>query len=210
MNKHRMPMSAPMIRAIQREIEQPGTGKTMTRRLVKPQPLWVYANRVPVKTHDADLNGVIKSPYGRPGDLLAFTETFGSYGSYSPPGKSWEFSEIVYRADAGDKAPDRWRPPMFMPYWVSRYTGLITDVRVERLQDITSANVKSEGVRLTGKYQFLDDADNDVAEFADLWESIHGPVSWEANPWVWVYTFRPIAANVLDVEREPERYGVAC
>ena len=211
MNKHRMPMSAFSIRAIQREIEQPGTGKTMTRRVAKLNEAG-RIQRAGRQWHPEDPEAVKGGPYGQPGDLLAFTEAFGRYGSYSPPGKSWEFSEIVYRADAGDKAPDRWKPPMFMPYWASRYTGLITDVRVERLLDIRAPDAKAEGVdpykdaygglgTLGGGYK---------PAFMRLWESLHGPGSWEENPSVWVYTFRPIAANVLDVEREPEAYGVAC
>ena len=200
MNKHRMPMSAPMVRAIQREIEQPGTGKTMTRRVAKLNEAG-RIQRAGRQWHPEDPEAVKGGPYGQPGDLLAFTETWGKYGYYYPVGESSWHVKLVYRADDDSQIPDRWRPPMFIPYHATRYTGLITDVRVERLCSITKEDALAEGV-IPQQYT--------RGMFGVLWESLHGPASWEENPWVWVYTFRPIAANVLDVEREPERYGVAC
>ena len=246
MNKHRMPMSAPMIRAIQREIDQPGTGKTMTRRLVKPQP-WrdefgktcvgeifgpeMYApiavdrfgEQVPgpevFGVYSEDGDWAAKSPYGKPGDLLAFTETFALVQPTKDGILEYEEArlatlydqqvEIWYRADGSlgllstlwDDGP-RWTGSMLMPYPASRYTGLITDVRVERLCSITKEDALAEGV-IPQEYTTA------RGMFGSLWQSIHGPGSWEENPWVWVYTFRPIAANVLDVEREPEKYGVS-
>ena len=242
MNKHRMPMSDPMIRAIQREIEQPGTGKTMTRRLVKPQP-WrdefgktcvgeifgpeMYApiavdrfgEQVPgpevFGVYSEDGDWAAKSPSSKPGDLLAFTETFAFGVGYDelPPSEVAGDEDYVkrwYRASDDGPGRGRWRQARFMPYIFSRYTGLITDVRVERLLDISEADAEAEGVHKPYDKAVKDLTDTPYREsFSRLWQSLHGPGSWEENPWVWVYTFRPIAANVLDVEREPEAYGVA-
>lgn len=89
---------------------------------------------------------------------------------------------VPYRCDADDDKT-RWTPSIFMPRWASRITLEITGVRVERLQDISEADALEEGVRSQIKYS---------AAFADLWESINGPTSWDANPWVWVIEFRKL------------------
>lgn len=79
---------------------------------------------------------------------------------------------------------------MFMPRWASRITLEITDVRVERLQDITPEDAKAEGVesfarehKLTGYW---------TTAFARLWMEINGKDSWDANPWVWALSFKRI------------------
>lgn len=91
----------------------------------------------------------------------------------------------------------RWRPSIHMPRWASRITLAVTDVRVERLQDISEADAIAEGVELTQQSQGLyykhpsDQRMTAVASLAFqwLWESINGPDSWDANPWVWVVEF---------------------
>jgi hypothetical protein len=80
--------------------------------------------------------------------------------------------------------PPRYRSPIHMPRWASRITLEITQICVERLQNMTVGDCIAEGV---GRY------DPDHA-FMNLWESIYGPGSWSANPWVWAITFRAIAA----------------
>ena len=80
------------------------------------------------------------------------------------------------------------RPAIFMPRAASRITLEITSVRVERLQDISEADAKAEGVALKNSpAAFLTSY---VRGFRDLWESINGPGSWAANPWVWRVEFR--------------------
>jgi hypothetical protein len=71
---------------------------------------------------------------------------------------------------------------MFMPRFASRITLEITNVCVERLQDITEAGAQAEGV------SFIEARDG----FRPLWEKINGDGSWNANPWVWVIEFRRI------------------
>jgi hypothetical protein len=77
-----------------------------------------------------------------------------------------------------------------MPRWASRITLEVESVRVERLNDCSAEDALAEGVSDrdpdTGAWQ------NPKEQYADLWESINGPGSWEANPWVWVVTFRRI------------------
>jgi len=91
------------------------------------------------------------------------------------------------------------RPSIHMPRWASRLTLEITGVRVERLNDINEADAIAEGVTAVSSggvtlftttgvncFQTAKDA------YAALWESINGPGSWDANPWVWVVEFRRI------------------
>lgn len=94
--------------------------------------------------------------------------------------------------------PGRYRHARFMPRWASRITLEITAVRVERLQDISEADAISEGIERQG-----DDWRNygnpfdcclrPRTSYATLWAAIHGRGSWDANPWVWVIQFKPVA-----------------
>lgn len=101
-----------------------------------------------------------------------------------PLGKSGIFVEDM----DGLRANTFWRkrPSIYMPRWASRITLEITDVRVERLRDISEADAKSEGVRCG-----IDCPDHRIA-FGRLWESINGHGSWESNPFVWCLSFRRI------------------
>ncbi len=91
----------------------------------------------------------------------------------------------------------RWRSPIFMPRWASRITLEITGVRLERVQDISEADAKAEGC--DGKCPV-----GNVAaylpypcsyHYSQLWESINGPGSWDANPFVWVLEFKRIETH---------------
>ncbi len=83
-------------------------------------------------------------------------------------------------------------PSIHMPRWASRIALEITDVRVERLQDISNDDAKSEG------YPADRDAISGTSKidawlwFRSIWESINGPESWDANPWVWVVSFKQV------------------
>lgn len=99
------------------------------------------------------------------------------------------------------------RPSIHMPRWASRITLDVIDVRVERLQDISEGDARAEGIRRVTKDGTVEkfcvyDAGADFSltpwagmrrtareAFADLWRSINGPDSWDANPWVWVVEF---------------------
>ncbi len=102
----------------------------------------------------------------------------------------------------------KWHSPMMMPQHAARYFITITDVRVERVQEITTDDAKAEGVRrfnMGMDYTVGLERTLTVDKFRELWNSINakritiksdmGSVSgegypWESNPWVWVYTFR--------------------
>jgi len=107
-------------------------------------------------------------------------------------------SPIFYRADsANDNAGCIWRSPIHMPRWASRITLEITGVRVEQLQDISDEDALAEGVNVHPDFhgKARDSIYSPIQAFRDLWESIHGPGAWEANPWVWVVEFQRVQAD---------------
>jgi hypothetical protein len=192
--------SAPMVRAIL------AGAKTQTRRVVKPQPINDPAKHHPIAPYHNGRGGwnwvlaatghglgsPFPCPYGQPGDRLWVREAF----MHEPADYCWEASVsipsrpavTVYRADCeGDSRGAGWKPSIHMPRGLSRITLEITEVRVERLQDIGAADVWAEGIAHSP------DVDP-VHEFQALWESINGAESWEANPFVWCVGFKRLEA----------------
>jgi hypothetical protein len=137
---------------------------------------WIFDN------HEALDTVYIDCPYGQAGDKLWVRETF-------------QLDEItckpLYKANYND-CKLNWRPSIFMPHWASRITIEITNIRVERLQDITETDAKSEGV--TPNQHIASDRywPTYKDKFEELWDSINAKrgYSWESNPWVWVISFR--------------------
>jgi hypothetical protein len=154
-------------------------------------------------------------PYGKPGDRIWVRETFqgplfdfdlmDSYCKDPAPFEKPEF--CVYKADgvpapefydADDELHCRWQPSIHMPRWASRILLEITDVRVERLNSISQEDAQAEGMELTGWRPTYSDPDSGgeawtpYDNFAQLWESIYGEESWQANPWVWVIEFKRV------------------
>jgi hypothetical protein len=160
----------------------------------------------------ADAGELECCPYGQPGDRLWVREAWET-GCRPCPNAGWR-DGIEYRADdypGRDErdflplhpAPDDvdlsvyggrsgWRPSIHMPRWASRITLEITDVRVERVQDISEDDARAEGV--TPHHPTIRNVHR--LHFSDLWERINGPrgYGWDANPWVWCITFRGVEA----------------
>ncbi len=152
---------------------------------------------------------LVHCPYGKIGDQLWVRETWQICENKllikNEPSKIWEPNpelSIVYRATLPETNPEhpewghsRWKSSMFMPRHASRIQLEITNIRVERVQDITIGNVYAEGVCPPGE-----DLSSSVRSiigiknFHDLWDSINAKrgYSWESNPWVWVIEFRRI------------------
>jgi hypothetical protein len=137
-------------------------------------------------------------PYGVPGDRLWVKETYGSLLEDSRTDSEC----IVYRADEEIDGMV-WSPSMFMPRRYSRLTLTIKSVRVERVQDISEADAKAEGISVL---PLQDESDPSAwyqsepgvhqgrsarASYAMLWDSINAKrgYSWESNPWAWVIEF---------------------
>lgn len=122
--------------------------KTQTRRIVTDESLiTLHADGSPAKAQP-------KCRFGQPGDQLWVRET---WQAVKPSGIGYVLAEpiageceIHYRATADVCTPQLpWRPSIFMPRWASRITLQVTNIRVERLQDISEADAKAEGVIVT-------------------------------------------------------------
>lgn len=99
----------------------------------------------------------------------------------------------------------RWRPSIHMPRWASRITLTVTEVRVQRLQGITWDDAIAEGCPgvLGPAPDFPDEWDPAPDEqFRDLWNSLHGPNAWDANPWIVAVSFTVRKGNI-DQETTP-------
>jgi hypothetical protein len=137
---------------------------------------------------------LVPCPHGQPGDRLWVRETHAPQADCWGAWDKWMGGVggpkpiIHYAADGGDPFIDKWRPSIHMPRWASRITLEVTEVRVERLQDISDADSIAEGVDRTN----TSIAGYARQRYADLWNSINGntPGSWDANPWVWAISFR--------------------
>lgn len=109
---------------------------------------------------------------------------------------------LRYRADGeyqNERGTWRWRPSIHMPRWASRILLEVTDVRVERLQDISEEQALAEGVRgepCDHARQACADigcwGDTAKGAFGFLWESLNGEGSWAENPWVWVVEIKRV------------------
>lgn len=108
------------------------------------------------------------------------------------------------------KGPDFWRPSIFMPRWASRITLCVTDVRIERLQDISEADAIAEGIErhksgwMPYSTAFFDGDGATPANYhrdpresyRQLWDKINGNGAWDENPWVIAYTFTVHRQNI--------------
>ena len=96
----------------------------------------------------------------------------------------------------------KWKPSIHMPRWASRITLEITDIRIERVQEITEEDAKGEGVLpcphpLSEVDECLDcylDSGEYACSFLNLWDQLYAKkgLGVDANPWVWVVTFRKV------------------
>ena len=142
----------------------------------------------------------MRCPYGLPGDRLFVREAFRlcqeaddvSPRDSDPGYRVWYEADKPHQLGAG-----RLRPSIHMPRWASRITLEVTGVRVERLQDISEADARAEGITVPNcqcGYGLDGNLMSGTASGAYmlLWESINGPGSWNANPWVWVVEFKRV------------------
>lgn len=206
----------PMVRAILREIEQPGTGKTETRRILD-----AACDEPPAFVEDGIVTAFDENErtYRWPrthavGDRLYVREAWHAARSLdgTPPRDIPRDADIEHAATARSYAEiglkGKLRPGMFMPRWASRITLIVTDVRVERLQDISRDDAIAEGLSLVSDNieQFWRWPEphheqlwlSPVAAYQALWDSINAArgYGWNANPWVAAYSFRPVLANI--------------
>lgn len=163
--------------------------KSCTRRIIKPQPQGYFeVSEEPLYIYDTDgKQGKITPPY-QPGDILYVRETFIQAAAhifwYKADDKPWMSKDLL------------WKPSIHMPKEAARIWLKVTDVRVERLQDITGLSVQKEGIEVdpnecASKFDFISEL---FLLFQRLWDSTIkksnlNHYGWDANPYVWVIEF---------------------
>lgn len=182
--------------------------KTMTRRKLK-------LKLDPIEVAGLDIEKILAlCPYGKVGDLLWVRETFFVEQYFN--GLTLEcFTK--YKADFEGPVAWNWKPSIFMPKASARLWLEITDIKIERLHDISEEDAKAEGCKhaydiyqkgvvfemTSGEGGIIHNARSFRRGFLLLWKSINGEASWNANPWVWVISFK-----VLSTTGKPERKEV--
>lgn len=206
--------SGPMVRAI---LEG---RKTQTRRLI-PQTHPNFPTLCHIRTDvlatgepwdwdgKHDRAGISLPSFYAPGDRIWVREqwkTDRAYDDLSPSEMGGE-EPLVFLAD---NAVERWgwepdpvsiwgrhRQGMHMPRWASRITLDVTDVRVQRLQDISEADAKAEGL----KHCHDGTSGCPIHAFRTLWDSLNAlRAPWNSNPWVIAITFKPHLCNIDQME----------
>ncbi|POG02190.1 hypothetical protein BGP84_01275 [Pseudomonas putida] len=179
-------------------------------------------------------------PFGEPGDRLWVREAWAADAQLDgiAPRDLSQGEPIMYPADGSVRqtgcamvSQGRGRPSIHMPRWASRILLEITAVRVERLQEITEEQARSEGMlswtfeecdgdpRLGGHPHTTtnwhwEPQENECdgygcAEyaFASLWKAINGESAWDANPWVWVVEFKAIDPDAAGCDYHGSHFG---
>ena len=173
--------------------------QTQFRRIIKPQPpswaekgtinqfgRWDFGGRSATR-HQISCGYVC--PYGQAGDRLWVREAFIDTNS------EWNVP-VIYKADGTIPFPGwKWRPSVHMTRGESRFTREITNIRVERVRDISEEDAIVEGVRrvfFQGVPWFYHTEsggpsfETAIEAYAALWGSIHGEGVWARDDWTWV------------------------
>jgi hypothetical protein len=206
--------------------------KIMTRRIVKAHHV-LYCldvnNFIPAYFAGGEGDWC---PYGQPGNLLWVREEHYRYGQwiekegvFTKTGRQkWQFIPHFDEIKFSDNPPMEFRKGMhhkdphhvgwykrlarFMPKAAARTWLEVTDIKVERLHDITGYDVLQEGIgrplpfarsMTQAKMDYESREPGLKKEFEELWQKINGPESWKANSWVWVVSFQ-----VLSTTGKPE------
>lgn len=169
--------------------------KTCTRRLIRPMSryacgIYVTEGQVFESTEESRMWHEQK-PLFKPGDMLYVRETWSELSS------GYEYKADGEEIDhLGNEM--KWKPSIHMPKDAARIFLRITQVRIERLQDITIEDIRREG--LTSMAVFAGDKEIAYQEWEQLWNSTVPKkelefYGWHANPWVWVYEFERVVAE---------------
>lgn len=181
--------------------------KTQTRRMIKlPRHIEAQGNGLYTLFTDGDayenqhfeqITEYIKPPC-QVGDNIYVRETWDWKCTQDYDFTIQDFmkhgGEVVYKADG--KAPfDKWIPSIHMPKEAARIWLKVTDVRVERLQDITEEDAVKEGAKAYGPNNCSGTSAR--IAFAELWDGVYD--NWNENPYVWVIEFERINPELLGV-----------
>jgi len=146
-----------------------------------------------------------RCPFGQPGDRLWVRETTVDVERHGYLGPVYLESEEGYATLQGGLAPApddctevepheiTLRPSVHMPRSMCRLVLEITDVRLERLQEISEADAIAEGLTRTDSGSWLPGpCDHPEWAFRQLWDQVHGATAWDSNPWVWAIEFKRV------------------
>lgn len=197
--------------------------KTQTRRVIRGQESWTYPIDNFIQQPDRVWRGLPIGP-------MLCCPYEGKQLWVKEPWSKWDNGsrQVVYKADREtrevefddrgrpvgvlpekfnnltDRTTVDWQNSMFMPHWASRLTLKVTNIRIERVQEISEEDSIAEGVKAPwmgfGSWDYRG-PNNHREAFQRLWESINGKKHpWSDNPWVWVIEFQPLTAD-----RQPRR-----
>lgn len=109
------------------------------------------------------------------------------------------YTAAVFREGFDRSGRPRWRPSIHMPRWASRLTLTVTDVRVQRLQEISEEDARAEGVELGGQNAT---SSNNVFAYQCIWDHLNAKRSgctWSDDPWIVALTFSVERRNLDEV-----------
>ncbi|MBF0648058.1 hypothetical protein IR083_04445 [Dysgonomonas sp. GY75] len=194
--------------------------KVQTRRIITPQPLDIVCstiidNKLLFATRDENDASVFIEPRYKVGDVLYLKEPYKKWTRGLSEGRH---TSILYKygeetpcdkvGTEGNSYYTDWKNKLFMPASAARHFIKITEVRAERLQDITEEDCKKEGIidvefypdegfPLNIGHTHYDDGKSVLyttrkEPYKALINSIDGKNTWDNNPWVWVYDYKLI------------------
>ncbi|AZM39914.1 hypothetical protein EJP75_16185 [Acinetobacter baumannii] len=193
--------------------------KTQTRRIVNKAPTteinhrlialdngwnWQVDQQGIVPTMHREIHNPMVCPFGQIGDRLWVRETFRLYDLDECPHADFPCGcprngTPLYKAshDCGDG--EKWKPSIHMPRSACRLILEITNIRIERLNDITSEDAKAEGFDYSTHPSAIQMgyAIGAKTNFRVTWEQIYGQNEWNKNPWVWVVEFKVIQGGAV-------------
>ncbi len=166
--------------------------KTQTRRLVKPQGIKCYKGAY---SKGYILSTTVNSMYCA--DILWVRETWqeSECFDFHVKGK-YAYLANDYENELSQEYKIKWRPSIHMPRAAARLFLRVTNVRVERLQDITPDDCEKEGMDAWIDDGVHDPGDAMYLQFKNLWDSVYKKqdFGWDVNPWVWVIDFERVTA----------------
>ncbi|WP_420854335.1 hypothetical protein [Rosenbergiella australiborealis] len=183
--------------------------KTQTRRILSPRQLKMIdtassigeCDPLDCGLQDGNSQSYYREwcPFGKVGDRLWVREAFRVHSRATDVAtlaykaseqQSWtqQVARVQIELCTKQVSPEAWTPSIHMPRWASRITLEITDIRVERLNDISEDDAKAEGAPT----ECCVIGDKHLLGFRSLWKSIYGQDSWQSNPFVWVVEFKRV------------------
>lgn len=176
--------------------------KIQTRRVVAPPP--ELGTDCPYHIGVGEARKARRCPYGQPEERLWVRESFYCdvpddsadrdehlyyLADATPNSRVRPCCELIPECQCFDVGKPRWRPSIHMPRWASRLLLEITEVRVQRVQEISRRDAEAEGMREGSPPVSV------LCRYRDLWDSLNAKrgYSWESNPWVWAISFNRVA-----------------